>query len=58
MVGAEWAFVQRYLCVPTEAAARRSARLFGILYLVSPVFWMLPPMLYRSVDPNADPEQA
>jgi Na+/proline symporter len=58
MVGAEWAFVQRFLCVPTEADARRSTRLFGLLYLASPLLWMLPPMLYRSINPNANPEQA
>ncbi len=58
MIGAEWAFVQRFLSVPTPADARRSAWLFGGLYLVSPLFWLLPPMLYRAIDPTADPEQA
>jgi len=58
MIGAEWAFVQRYLCVSSERAARKVAWLFGALYLVSPVLWMLPPMVYRTINPNADPEQA
>lgn len=58
MIGAEWAFVQRFLCVPTARDARRSTYLFGVLYLISPILWMLPPMLYRGVNPNADPEQA
>jgi solute:Na+ symporter, SSS family len=58
MVGAEWAFVQRYLCVPTPHDARKSAWLFGALYLVSPLFWMLPPLVYRVVHPEANPEQA
>jgi len=58
MVGAEWAFVQRFICVPTATHARKSAYLFGGLYLVSPFLWMLPPMLYRAIDPNANPEQA
>lgn len=57
-VGAEWAFVQRFVCVPTPRDARKSAYLFGVMYLVSPVFWMLPPMLYRTVNPDANPEQA
>ncbi len=57
-IGAEWAFVQRYLCVPTEKDARKSAYLFGFLYLTNPIFWMLPPMLYRIQDPQANPEQA
>ena len=58
MVGAEWAFVQRFICVPTAAHARKSAYLFGGLYLFSPFLWMLPPMLYRAIDPDANPEQA
>jgi len=57
-VGGEWAFVQRYLCVPTPKDARRGAYLFGILYLISPFLWMLPPMIYRVVKPQADPEEA
>lgn len=58
MVGAEWAFVQRFLCVPTERDARKGAYLFGILYLVSPILWLLPPLAYRGINPNVDPEQA
>lgn len=58
MIGAEWAFVQRYLCVPTERDARKGAWLFGALYLVSPMLWMLPPMIYRGINPSADPKEA
>jgi len=58
MVGAEWAFVQRFICVPSAAHARKSAYLFGGLYLVSPFLWMLPPILYRAIDPRANPEEA
>jgi Na+/proline symporter len=58
MVGAEWAFVQRFLCVPDAQAARKSAWLFGVLYLVSPLFWMLPPLIYRVLEPTANAEQA
>ena len=58
MVGAEFAFVQRYLCVSRPREAQKSAWLFGVLYLVSPFFWMLPPLVYRVIDPNVDPEQA
>jgi hypothetical protein len=35
MIGAEWAFVQRFICVPDAKAARMSTSLFGVLYLVS-----------------------
>jgi solute:Na+ symporter, SSS family len=57
-IGGEWAFVQRYICVPTPKDARKAAMLFGGLYLISPLIWMLPPMMYRIVDPGANPEQA
>lgn len=50
-VGGEWAFVQRYTCVRTPRDARKSAYIFGIMYLLSPIFWMLPPMLYRIIQP-------
>ncbi|MAY75546.1 MAG: Na+:solute symporter [Phycisphaerae bacterium] len=46
-IGAEWAFVQRFTCVPTARDAKLSAGIFGVMYLISPLFWMLPPMIYR-----------
>ena len=55
---ADWAFVQRYICVPTAKDARKVAYLMGGLYVVSPLFWMLPAMAYRTLVPDADPEQA
>jgi len=57
-IGGEWGFIQRFLCVPTERDAKKSAWLFGILYLVSPFIWMLPPIVYRCVNPDADPKEA
>jgi Na+/proline symporter len=51
MIGAEFAFVQRYLCVPTPRDARRSTVLFGALYLFSPFLWLLPPLLWRVQSP-------
>ncbi len=51
MIGAEFAFVQRYLCVPTPRDARRGSVLFGALYLFSPFLWLLPPMLWRVQSP-------
>ena len=47
-IGAEWAFVQRFISVPSPSDARKSAFLFGAMYLVTPLFWMLPPLLYRA----------
>lgn len=52
VVGAEWAFVQRYQCVPTVRDAKKSAWLFGVLCLVSPVLWLIPPLAYRAMDPS------
>jgi solute:Na+ symporter, SSS family len=57
-IGGEWAFVQRFICVPKTRDARKATYLFGALYLISPIVWMLPPMMYRIVDPSANFEQA
>lgn len=54
MIGAEWAFVQRFICVPNAKAARKSTYLFGVLYLLSPILWLLPPMLWRVQAPIPD----
>jgi len=55
---ADWAFVQRYICVPTPRDAQKAAYLMGGLYVVSPILWMLPAMVYRVIDPDAKPEEA
>ncbi len=47
VIGAELAYVQRYICVPSQKEARKSAYLFGFLYIVSPALWLLPPLLWR-----------
>ena len=57
-VGAEWAFAQRYISVPTDRDAEKAAYLFGALYLISPTVWLATPILYRLIDGNANPEQA
>ena len=56
--GGEWVFIQRFLAVSNPKNAKRSSYLFGTLYLISPTIWMLPPMIYRVIDPNVNPEQA
>jgi len=58
MVGAEWAFVQRFLAVRSPQDARKSCYLFGAMYLLTPLFWLLPPLLYRGQVFDAKPEQA
>ncbi len=49
-IGGNWAYVQRYTSVPTKRDAKKVGYLFGALYLISPVVWMLPPMLYRMIN--------
>ena len=55
---ADWSFVQRYVCVPTEKDAKKAAYLIAAMYLISPTIWMLPPLIFRVINPNADTEQA
>lgn len=57
-LGAEWHFVQRHLCVPTARDARKAMYLFGVLYLFTPLLWMAPPLIFRSIQPDANPEEA
>lgn len=57
-LGGEWVFIQRFLAVNNPKAAQKSSYLFGTLYLVSPILWMLPPMIYRVINPLANPEEA
>lgn len=51
-LGGNWAYVQRYTSVKKNTDSRRVGYLFGTLYLISPVLWMLPPMLYRISNPS------
>lgn len=51
-LGGNWAYVQRYTCVSTSKDAKKVAWLFGVLYIISPILWMLPPMIYRVINPG------
>ncbi len=53
-IGGNWAYVQRYTSVRDPAAAKKVGYLFSALYVISPVVWMLPPMLYRIIDPGLE----
>lgn len=46
-LGGNWAYVQRYTCVKTTQDSKKVGWLFGLLYIVSPILWMLPPMIYK-----------
>ena len=48
-IGGNWAYVQRYTTVKSEGDARKVGLLFCLLYVISPLIWMLPPMIYRLV---------
>lgn len=51
-IGGNWSYVQRYTSVAKPRESKKVAGIFTILYFVSPVVWMLPPMIYRVINPN------
>lgn len=57
-VGGDWPFIQRYISVPSPKDARKATYLMAALYIITPFFWMIPSMVYRVVNPAANPEQA
>lgn len=50
-IGGNWTMVQRYTSVDSEKSAKKVAFLFAGLYLISPVIWMFPPMIYKAINP-------
>ncbi|MCE7061042.1 sodium:solute symporter family protein [Dyadobacter sp. CY343] len=50
-IGGNWTMVQRYTSVDSEKSAKKVAWLFAGLYLISPIIWMLPPMIYKAINP-------
>ncbi|GAA4469696.1 hypothetical protein GCM10023189_57140 [Nibrella saemangeumensis] len=57
-IGGDWTYIQRFTSVRNEAAARRTGLLFGGLYILSPVFWMIPPMAYFILNGTLDKQGA
>ena len=51
-IAGNWTFVQRYTSVDSPQSARKVGFLFAGLYLVSPIVWMLPPMIYKAINPS------
>ena len=51
-IGGNWAYVQRYTTVDSPRSASKVGYLFAGLYLISPFIGMLPPMIYRLVNPD------
>ncbi|MDZ7618285.1 MAG: sodium/solute symporter [Patescibacteria group bacterium] len=54
-----WSFIQRFYSVRDEAAATKSALVMAGLFFVFPLFFLLPAIAARVVEPNlANPEMA
>ncbi|MEM9984269.1 MAG: sodium:solute symporter family protein [Bacteroidota bacterium] len=53
-IAGNWAYVQRYTSVATPNEAKKVGWLFSGLYAISPVIWMLPPMVYRALNPDLE----
>lgn len=51
-LGGNWSYVQRYTSVKKSRDAKKVGWLFGALYLICPLLWMLPPMIYRVYNPQ------
>ncbi|SIQ36378.1 sodium:solute symporter family protein [Maribacter ulvicola] len=51
-IGGNWAYVQRYTSVKDAKSAKKVGLTFGWLYLLSPFIWMLPPMIYKVLNPS------
>lgn len=51
-IGGNWAYVQRFTSVKSAKDAKKVGLTFGWLYLLSPLVWMLPPMIYRVMNPS------
>jgi len=51
-IGGNWTMVQRYTSVDSEKSAKKVAFLFAGLYLISPIIWMFPPMIYKAINPT------
>jgi SSS family transporter len=51
-IGGNWTFVQRFTSVDSPKSASKVAFLFAGLYIISPVLWMLPPMVYQTINPS------
>ena len=51
-LGGQWSFIQRYTSVASPEESKKVGILFGLFYIFAPVIWMLPPMIYRAVNPG------
>jgi SSS family transporter len=48
----QYGFVQRYTSVKTPKDSRKVGFMFGALYIILPLIWMIPPMIYHIINPG------
>ncbi|GLR71855.1 sodium:solute symporter family protein [Agaribacter marinus] len=51
-IAGNWAYIQRFTSVSSPSDAKKVGLLFGGLYLISPIIWMIAPMIYRALNPE------
>lgn len=51
-IAGNWAYIQRFTSVAKPEDAKKVGWLFGGLYFISPVIWMIAPMVYRALNPE------
>lgn len=51
-LGGNWSYVQRYTSVGSAKDSKKVSGIFTLLYFICPLIWMLPPMIYRIINPN------
>lgn len=51
-LGGNWSYIQRYTTVKSCKDAKKVGWLFGSLYIICPILWMIPPMVYRALNPE------
>ncbi|USI27438.1 sodium:solute symporter family protein [Alteromonas macleodii] len=52
LIAGNWAYIQRFTSVRRPSDAKKVGLLFGGLYLISPIVWMIAPMVYRVMNPE------
>jgi solute:Na+ symporter, SSS family len=48
----QWSLVQRYISVPDERVAKKSAWLCAVLFFICPVIWLFPLLIFRTINPD------
>ncbi|NJB81666.1 sodium:solute symporter family protein [Wenyingzhuangia aestuarii] len=51
-IAGHWGYIQRYTSVSSPKEAKKVGLVFASLYTISPIIWMLPPMIYKVLNPE------